>query len=122
MFLPRDRYELLVVFVCGCDAATGGRLLSGFQEWVVAEITDLPASSTAWPWIVAATQVPGLISEALGHQGSLADLADEIDEAAKNSLYDLLEKFLTGRGELDCNETRDPSLRLPRTAVTLFSM
>lgn len=92
MYVSSDRYEVLVAFVCGYNAATGGDLLAGFQQWVVSKITEHPTSNLSWVNWVAEKQAPGMLHK------PLSALPEECDEAASNLLFDLLDEFLAERG------------------------
>lgn len=52
-----DRYATLVAFVQGCDTATEGVLLNGFQEWVGVQIVG-GRSSLHWSKIIAKSHGP----------------------------------------------------------------
>jgi hypothetical protein len=100
MYLPDDRYATLVAFATGCDAATGWRLLSGFNAWV-AERTIGNRSSLHWSVLAAVRSMPALLErpEAIG------DMAMDVQARSCVELLRLLDRFLTrqegGSGEVD---------------------
>lgn len=59
MYLPHDRYNTLVGFAEGCNLATGGVLLSGFNEWFSEAVLGCQ-TSLHWSAVVASKFVPGV--------------------------------------------------------------
>lgn len=88
MYLPGESYEAVVAFVSGCNTATDGRLLAGFQEWVSVRIPERPHVSASWAWIIAEEQSPGMLNKIL------RDLPDECNQAAIGRFFDLIDEFL----------------------------
>jgi hypothetical protein len=91
MFLLSDRYEVVVAFVCGCDAATDGRLLAGFQEWVAPRLTNHSDASVSWSQLIADKVAPEGLSR------PLLELPSEYGAAATEELFELLDEFLAER-------------------------
>jgi hypothetical protein len=53
MYLRELRYSVLVAYVEGYDAATGGRCLDGFQEWVEGQL-EISPGPIHWSFLIAA--------------------------------------------------------------------
>jgi hypothetical protein len=101
MFLLSDSYLALVSFVTGCDAATEWRLLDGFDRWIVDRSPELEwPNSLAWPSLVLNRIWPQRSKEATGREW-LMHLPPDVDRQAVDSLYDLLDEFLTSRPEAE---------------------
>lgn len=85
MFLMDDNYLTMVAFIMGFDAAMGGVLLSGFDDWCQEKLGG-GESSLHWSSIirqkVAEEMSPG--------KGCGSDV---IDMRAKSRLIDMLEQF-----------------------------
>jgi hypothetical protein len=93
MIMVSDRYEVMVAFVSGCNAATEGDLLAGFQEWVAEKVTGHPTASVAWAQLIADSQSPE------GKSPLFSELSGEPGAAATGKLLDLLDEFLA-QGEI----------------------
>jgi hypothetical protein len=91
MYVLSDRYDVMVAFVCGCDAATGGNLLAGFQEWAAERVTGHPEASVSWAGLIAHSQSPE------GSARPLSELSGEPGAAAADKLLDLIDEFLALR-------------------------
>lgn len=89
MFLPEARYSVLVAYVCGLDAGSGGRMLDGFQDWVSERVLGRSVPYTWWT-VVAGMHVPGTL-DALS---SVALLTADQDREASETLLQLLDEFL----------------------------
>lgn len=92
MYLLSDSYLALVSFVSGCDAATEGSLLSGFDAWA-AERTEVGETSLAWPTIVAARHWPAILEGGW----SIEELPSSLQEGVRHDLMQLLDAFLAER-------------------------
>jgi hypothetical protein len=86
-------YVTLAAFIGGCDAATRGRLLEGFSDWVAVRSFDMSRSSLAWWSLVAARELPDIL------EGSktFRDLSEDQSAAACAELLKLLDEFLGER-------------------------
>jgi hypothetical protein len=93
MYLLEWRYVTLVALVTGCDLATDGALLTGFQEWISERVLGTPESSLYWSTLVASQFEPALLDGAV----SEALLSDELSEAACRDLLQQLDEFLSAR-------------------------
>jgi hypothetical protein len=91
MIMVSDRYEVMVAFVSGCNAATEGDLLAGFQEWVAEKVTGHPTASVAWAQLIADSQ------STEGKPPLFSELSGELGTAAMGKLLDLLDEFLALR-------------------------
>jgi hypothetical protein len=91
MYLPDDRYRTLVAFIEGCNAATDGKLLAGFNEWVAAEVLGRE-SGFHWSAIVASRFAPAILDEP-----SRATIPDELEGPASEELLRLLDSYLATR-------------------------
>ena len=85
-----ERYLTLAAFIRGCDVATEGRLLSGFNDWIAARYLGIPWSSLAWESLVAARRLP----EILDGTSSIRTMTTEQEGQIGDDLLDLLDKFL----------------------------
>lgn len=81
MYLMDDRYETVVAFLVGLSAASDGRLLEGFNEFVADRV--LGRRTPFW-W-------GALVRDSDGKGAPLED------EAAVALLLDLLEEFAAGQ-------------------------
>jgi hypothetical protein len=89
MWLPSDRYDCLVSFITGCDVATGGILLEGFDSWIASQVSGGKESPLHWSAVVARRH-PAMLDGSC----SFADMNAEINEEVVNDLFNLLEAFL----------------------------
>jgi len=93
MFLLSPSYLALVSFVSGCDAATAGSLLAGFDTWVARRTPQVGATSLGWPAIIAARHWP----LALDGVHTITELPADSDMLAGKDLLELLDEFLEER-------------------------
>jgi hypothetical protein len=91
MFVTSHRYELMVAFVCGCDAATEGSLLAGFQEWAGEKVAGHPEAGVSWAQLIVDSQSPD------GTARPLTELPEEYGQAVSDKLLGLLDEFLAER-------------------------
>jgi hypothetical protein len=97
MFLLSDSYLALVSFVTGCDAATEWRLLDGFGRWIVDRSPDMKwPNPLGWPSLVLVPIWPQRL-QGTGDREWLLHLPPDVDRQAVDSLYELLNEFLTSR-------------------------
>ena len=94
MYLLEWRYVTLVALITGCDLATDGALLAGFQEWIAERVLGTSDSSLYWSTLVASKYQP----ELLDGLKSEARLSDELSELACRDLLRQLDEFLSARG------------------------
>jgi len=90
MYVLSDTYLALVSFISGCDAATGGELLAGFDTWLAARSRVHGSTSLAWPVVVAARRWEPILDRDVTIEQIPASLQGEV----KEDLMDLLEQFL----------------------------
>lgn len=90
MYLLDDRFSTAVAFIEGFDAAQDGNPLNGFQEWVCERILG-GHSGRHWAYVIASTQVPGLVDG----QMSLDGIPRELEKRLVETVLDFLEEFLS---------------------------
>jgi hypothetical protein len=89
-----NRYRMLLAFVNGCDAATGGELLTGLHEWVHRRSGGKGRTPIAWDWQLVDARHPDFRRRSR----SFADLSGDEDAELVGDLFDTLDAFLTERG------------------------
>lgn len=95
MMLPDNRYNTLVGYILGYNAATDSRLLRGFGEWVERRYLDRE-SSLHWSILVAATHAPELLDERTHYEDVITDAKED---AFCQELLNALEGFLREKKE-----------------------
>jgi hypothetical protein len=93
MFLLSPSYLALVSFVAGCDAATAGSLLDGFDAWVARRTPQVGKTSFGWASVIAARHWP----PAIDGVHTIAELPADADALAGEDLLGLLDEFLEER-------------------------
>ncbi|MEU5869740.1 hypothetical protein ABZ815_51860 [Nonomuraea sp. NPDC047529] len=85
MFLPDDRYETMVAFVSGFDAAVDGTLLREFSGWCL-DRWEHPESGFHWSALIR--------ERALSCESDrTVNLSSDPDASVKSLLLDLLQQF-----------------------------
>ena len=92
MFLPDTRYNTVVAFVEGCNAATDRELLRGFSGWVHDRILGY-RSNFHWQAVIAAKYLSGKLDERW--QESIKD--ESFHDLASHELLAQLDDFLAAR-------------------------
>jgi hypothetical protein len=101
MWLVEPRFASHVAFTVGMDEGSGRNLLLGFREFLLTKLGR--NCNLAWPNLVLT------LVEPIGPKSvSLNDLTDDLDAAAVQTWYALLDEFLETR------EARDGSLKIYR--------
>lgn len=89
MYLLDDRFSTVIAFIEGFSTACNESPLNGFQEWVSKRILG-GHSSRHWAYIIASTQVPGM----LDGQVPIDQIPRELEIGLIEAALDLLEEFL----------------------------
>lgn len=90
MYVLDDRYVTIVAFIQGCDSATEGRLLAGFNGWVSRRLNQYPSALT---W---STQ----IANKHGFATSVA-VPTENQEEVIDDLFAMLNEYLSEWSDAD---------------------
>lgn len=91
MYLLDDRFSTAVAFVEGYNAAFDGAPLSGFRDYVAAQILN-GESSLHWSYVIASTKVPAI----LGGDVRIDQIPAKFEIELTEMLVDLLEGFQAG--------------------------
>jgi hypothetical protein len=90
MYVGDDRFLTTVAYVDGCNTATDGDLLNGFQEWLTAKC-GIDVGSNHWQAILLANR--GLFEEGR----SLPELTKEQHDLLVDDMLAALHEFLSTR-------------------------
>lgn len=93
MFLPDRKFNTVVAFVEGCDAATRGSLLVGFSNWIHENILGY-TTNFHWSTVIASKYAPGGLSETW--PAEVVDNAS-FETSAVRELTTQLDRFLGHR-------------------------
>ncbi|MFJ3505589.1 hypothetical protein [Streptomyces sp. NPDC090135] len=88
MYLLDDRFSTAVAFVEGFSVARNGDPLNGFQEWACKRIIG-GCSPRHWAYVLASTQVPGVMDGEI----PIDQIPRELEIGLIEAMLDLLDEF-----------------------------
>jgi hypothetical protein len=86
MYVMDDRFATAVAFIEGFNQANDGRILSGFQSYVIDQINGGERSSVYWASIIAWAESPSKLDT----DEEVKDLPPEMQLALIDRMVDLL--------------------------------
>jgi hypothetical protein len=91
MYVLDDSFLTVAAYIDGCDAATGGTLLSGFDNWLFTTRVRPDRTSLAWPAVLLVAR--GLYND----RGPKLELTKEQNEQLVQDMFAALDEFLSSR-------------------------